>query len=468
MTDSHLKFKHSELKLVTSTCTSRIKTRCNVEILGNYIDTNEHVLGVKYINSNDHIIPSQFTHILKGRYIDKNDASKPKKKSSRKEKVTKRKDFSNQCSIIIQDSHTNDIANVKIFRNGNLVITGIKTSLGLDNIIEYIRDNVIRVHGHMEYYVPNTLEEITTTFKNSRKVLTMYDNAIPQIHSIVQQIAIEKHLQNPFESDDPLKLKIRTYFWIFMLIKYFNIKHIFNLISNIHDTSHTSHTSHTLHTLHDKLSSIEQRLMRCITKYLECWNDEKNAIIGDFSSTLDNPDCPPIIKYTQIESINSTFNVNFNINRLVLNNILNDKYKLTKEQIQNKTTSGIVSSQFNPTVFHGINITYRVVFDQFDQLVQFKKSQRFNDKYTDMKYRDITIFIFRNGKMNITSMVHEDRSDIIQNFSLHMLNDEYEQIFVDENVGITQTKNEPEYLYILDTHDQHMMYVRNSLIQPTQ
>jgi len=48
MSDSNLKFKHSELKLITSTCTSRIKTRCNVEILGNYIDTNEHVLGVKY------------------------------------------------------------------------------------------------------------------------------------------------------------------------------------------------------------------------------------------------------------------------------------------------------------------------------------------------------------------------------------------------------------------------------------
>ena len=148
---------------------------------------------------------------------------------------------------------------------------------------------------------------------------------------------------------------------------------------------------------------------------------------------------------------------------------MNDKYKLTKEQIQNKTTSGIISSQFNPTVFHGINITYRLVFDQFDQLVQFKNSQRFNDKYTDMKYRDITIFIFRNGKMNITSMIHEDRSDIIQNFSLHILNDEYEQIFVDENVGITHSsKNGPEYLYILDTHDQHMMYVHNSLIQPTQ
>jgi len=447
-----LNFKHSNLELVTTTCTAKINTNCNVELIGNYTDINDTVLGVKYINSNSNIISTAYTYILKGTYIEKNNVPKPRKRKTRKEKVTKRKDFSNQCSLIVTDRKTNDTANVKIFSNGKLVVTGIKSSECLDNIIEYVQNNIINTHGHIEYKIPESLEHITTTFKNSKSILRLYDISSPHIHYITQQLSTV----NPFTIEiTDVKRRVYSYFLIFMLIKYIGIETIFDLIKRIYD-KYITHQSPI------QFDNSEQQLIDLMIKYLYAWDIEKECISGDFSAILSTSPLPDI-EYTQIESINSTCTVDFNIDRLTMNNMLNDTYKLTKEQILDHSTSGIISSQFNPTVFHGINITYRLVFSQFDQLKQFKLSTRFNDKYDDMKYRDITVFIFRNGKINITSMIHEGCSHIIQDIILYIMNDLYQYIYTSSSDSI-QSANDPLYKYIIDIRNRHTMYVHNSLI----
>uniref|UniRef100_A0A6C0J268 TATA-box binding protein n=1 Tax=viral metagenome TaxID=1070528 RepID=A0A6C0J268_9ZZZZ len=121
----------------------RISTiTCNADI-GNDINLNLNILF-------NHLDVTEDTKIIWAQFLkDDNDMSKglyPKKKRKSKKDSTKKNRFDNQVTIIYK---FNDVymPNIKIFKNGNIQLTGIKDTKDTVTIVNEIIDNIKKIYN---------------------------------------------------------------------------------------------------------------------------------------------------------------------------------------------------------------------------------------------------------------------------------------------------------------------------------
>lgn len=172
----------------------RISTiTCNADI-GDNINLNLNVLFNNLeVLEDEKIIWSQF---LK----DENDMSKgvyPKKKRKSKKDTTKKNRFDNQVTIIYK---FNDIymPNIKIFKNGNIQMTGIKDTNDTIIIIDEIIRNIKKIYSFNPSIIKDDEDETKREKDDIIKTLKYQNFKIRMINSDFK-LYYDKELTEKFE-----------------------------------------------------------------------------------------------------------------------------------------------------------------------------------------------------------------------------------------------------------------------------
>lgn len=126
----------------------RISTiTCNADI-GNNINLDLSVLFNKI-----HIIENEgsLQGFIWAQYLkedtENNKGCYPKKRRKSKKNVMKKNRFDNQITIIFR-IHEKYLPNVKIFKNGNIQLTGIKDEKDTEYIVNHIIDEIKNIYNH--------------------------------------------------------------------------------------------------------------------------------------------------------------------------------------------------------------------------------------------------------------------------------------------------------------------------------
>jgi TATA-box binding protein (TBP) (component of TFIID and TFIIIB) len=133
-----MKVYFTEYKVSTITCNANIGNNIDIDlsILYEHITPNEENNNIIWIqNLRDN---SQFT---KGTY--------PKKIRNSKKKNKKKNRFDNQITIIFKID-TNYMPNIKIFKNGNIQLTGIKKTKDTDYIAYHIINKIKDIYNNID------------------------------------------------------------------------------------------------------------------------------------------------------------------------------------------------------------------------------------------------------------------------------------------------------------------------------
>lgn len=122
----------SDIELSCVVITIDINKELNLYVIAKYIEiSQEEIVGIKFKTRNKLIVRGEI----------KNNESKKKN--------SKRPDFSNQCSI--NYNYKDRIFNVKVFGNGNFVITGCKHKDESLDIVKCICSKMEKLNGILQY-----------------------------------------------------------------------------------------------------------------------------------------------------------------------------------------------------------------------------------------------------------------------------------------------------------------------------
>jgi TATA-box binding protein (TBP) (component of TFIID and TFIIIB) len=81
----------------------------------------------------------------------------PKKKRKSKKNKMKKNRFDNQVTIICKNNGY--MPNIKIFKNGNIQLTGIKNTTDTEVIVNHIIDNIINIYNNIDKDIINNRED---------------------------------------------------------------------------------------------------------------------------------------------------------------------------------------------------------------------------------------------------------------------------------------------------------------------
>jgi TATA-box binding protein (TBP) (component of TFIID and TFIIIB) len=189
----------------------RISTiTCNADI-GDDINLNLNILFNNLEVSDDkRIIWAQF---LK----DDNDISKgvyPKKKRKSKKDVTKKNRFDNQVTIIYKFNDTY-MPNIKIFKNGNIQLTGIKDTNDTKIIVDEIIKNIKNA-----YYIDNSI--LKDDENDNKRIKDTIIETLKYQNFKIRMINSDFKLYSNKELTDKFELKRKDVHKIFISDKYNN------------------------------------------------------------------------------------------------------------------------------------------------------------------------------------------------------------------------------------------------------
>jgi len=127
----------SPYRISTITCNANIGDNINLD-LGilfdnlNVVEDQEGIVWVQFLKDND--------DVNKGVY--------PKKRRKSKKNTLKKNRFDNQVTVIYRFNEKY-IPNVKIFKNGNIQLTGIKDVLHTEIIVNFIIEEIYRIYNNL-------------------------------------------------------------------------------------------------------------------------------------------------------------------------------------------------------------------------------------------------------------------------------------------------------------------------------
>jgi hypothetical protein len=142
----------SDIELSCVVITIDICKELNLYVISKYIEISpNHIVGIKFKTRNKLIVRGEI----------KNNESKKKN--------SKRPDFSNQCSINYK--YNNRVFNVKVFGNGNFVITGCKHKDESLEIVKSICSKIQNLNGILQYNLEeNDAIDYQSYLKNKKKM----------------------------------------------------------------------------------------------------------------------------------------------------------------------------------------------------------------------------------------------------------------------------------------------------------
>lgn len=368
------------LKLIIVTCKTQLNCQINLELLAKKLVLDDQIVGKKLLDVVNEGMIKRKTKTLRSR----------KTVAGRKKMV--RKDFSNQCTVVIKLSNPDKLLNLKIFGNGIIVITGGLSREDGRESIRLLKQKIIGLEDIYQIREQTTLgdhfDTLSTYLKYMNKnyliflkFFTLFGlNADLRLDLILNKKFVEKYTDQAQEipdsphqrlSCDPIKanlLKIensKDLEGFLRLVQVFNICHHYfpnKTFLEILDQPETHPIRVILRDLYD-LRPIRLPL-----------TFDEEQIRHEYEVTVEN--------------YNTMFNCGFQHNREILTQILNDKYK--KQGV-------ITSAKFEPSTYQGINVKYisRVLCSSECPSLGKKKS-------TKCLCKEISFLIFQEGNVIVT------------------------------------------------------------------
>ena len=166
----------SDIELSCVVITIDIHKELNLYVIAKYIDiSDECIVGIKFKTRNKLIVRGEI----------KNNESKKKN--------SKRPDFSNQCSI--NYNYKDRVFNVKVFGNGNFVITGCKHKDESLDIVKSICSKMENLSGILQYNLEESDAIDYESYVKNKKKMCFSENILQYIQRKYTAF-YEKFLEN--------------------------------------------------------------------------------------------------------------------------------------------------------------------------------------------------------------------------------------------------------------------------------
>lgn len=407
------------LQLIIITCKTYMNCCLNLDLIAKKLVLDDQIIGKKLLGV-----------VEEGFITSKNKAPKPEK--SKNKRHIFRKDFSNQCTIVVKIDGIIKKLNLKIFGNGKIVITGGLSPDDGKKAVMILREKIRHLSG--EYQIRNDIQ-----FSDLFEGLSVYIKYINKNYIVFLKffeilginldlrldLLLNKKVVEKYEDLDAYKINtvcdplkegmiagstkdIEAYL---RLIQVFNVCHLYFPNS----------------TLLEKLESKDPLVYRIINDLYELksvtlpltFNMEQ--FNQDFSVTTEN--------------YNTMFSCGIQINREVFTQILNQKYK--KPNL-------ISSAKFEPSNYQGINVKYVSRIMCHPSCTSGGKK-----KCTKCLCKEISFLIFQEGKIIITGGRTWDQLIDGYNVITGILKTEYHDITVTKDPrssASAQTANYPSHI----------------------
>lgn len=382
-----------ELKLIVTTCKAYLNCNINLELIAKKLILDEHIIGKKLVG------------IIEEGEIKKKSKVRTKKFKTRKR--TPRRDFSNQCTVIVRSNLPDKILNLKLFGNGKIVITGGLSKEEGKYGVSLLKQKIRNLEGTYKIKDTITLSDcfenliayikyITKNYLIFFKLFTIFDINV----NLKLDLLLNKKITNNYDSNeicDPVSAGILQCDSNKDMIGLIKAIQIFNICSQYF----------TNQLFIDKLCNVNDPIHRLIRDLF----DMKEQILP-VTFDMDRFDDDFMVT---IENYNTMFDCKFQIDREIFTHILNDKYQ----------KSGLIlSAKFEPSNYQGVNVKYisRIMCQPSCTSTGKKKSK--------CKCKEISFLIFQQGNIIVTGgRIWEQLIDGY-NVITGILRDEYDNIMV--------------------------------------
>lgn len=388
----------TQLQLIITTCKTHLNCNLNLKLLAEKILLDDKIIGKKLLG------------VVEEGLIKKKSKNCHPRRVTKPNKKTTRKDFSNQCTIIIQTDDPTRRINLKIFGNGKIVITGGLSGDDGHIAVQLLRDRILNL---TDTYRLDTTKKLRNCFTDCNqyikyieknylfflKIFSMYNIDL----DLRLDLVLDKKVLNTYGefNNDPSGIdKLVKYGSSIDLEKYVYMIQIYN-VCHLYFTNECllkklDDPTDPIHDLINKLFNLEEVVL---------------PVTFDINKLSDN-------FVVSVENYNTKFNSNFHNNREVFTQILNDKYK----------KSGLISSaKFEPSNYQGINVKYiSRIMCRPDCVSTGKK------KSSKCLCKDVSFLIFQEGNVIITGGRSWEQAIDGYNVITGILKAEYHNIVVEK------------------------------------
>jgi len=353
------------------------------------------------------------------------------------------------------------IINIKIFRNGKLMIVG---GLSTDDSIYSTNLFLNKISNISDQYKIDSKKKIEDIFKSTTKYMKFIKKNYLSIYYMFNIFNID--IDFMVSKILNIKDKCCLFTWKELLTNIYNCtdeyKDTFKQI-NIFD--YNQNTNNNEYSSYVVFSKIIQTLQMCLNyfdndeiilkikkgdhKFLHFINDLYNEKVVTIYPTF-NEEITTFI--TEIVNFNSQFACGYDINRRMLEKIINKKYH-----------DNIISCSFDPHTYQGVNILYKSnILDETEKTITNNKNSKNKKKYYN-NVSTVSIFTFQSGKVIITGSKIWEKNLDAYNFIKNILINEKENICIKNNDSYL-LENKCELLPIKIYDGEHIYLNSNEII----
>jgi TATA-box binding protein (TBP) (component of TFIID and TFIIIB) len=394
----------TELRLIIVTSKTHLDCNMNLELIAKKLVLDDKVIGKKLLG------------VIEEGLIKKKVKSPKKPKNGKKRS---RKDFSNQCTVIVRAPKSDKKLNLKIFGNGKIVITGGLSEEDGKYAVNILRERIRDVEDTYQIKqdfkfsdcFDSTAAYLKFIFKNYLiflKFFSMYQvNIDLRLDIVLNKKLVEKLSEYDSEICDPVKDDMLRCDDPSNLDKYLRLIQIFNIC----------HLYFPNDIFLDKLNKEDTHLVALIHELYSL-----KPVILPLTFSKDKFDNDFVVT---VENYNTMFHCGFQNNREVFTQILNNKYKL----------NGLIeSAKFEPSNYQGINVKYisRILCNPKCESLGKKKNNKCGCK-------EISFLIFQEGNIIITGGKSWRQLLDGYNVILNIIKDEYNDIVVEKPTKSSDT-----------------------------
>ena len=443
-----------ELELLIATCRIILNCHFNLDLIVKKIHLDNIFVGKKLIN----VLEDGDIKKTKKRKSKINDEEKQynddnKEKDGIDNNSSEREDFSNQLTLILNiESHiknldnsllsksienkisqkikseSKNIINIKIFRNGKLMIVG---GLSTDDSIYATNLFLNKISNISDQYKIDSNKKIEDIFKSTTKYMKFIKKNYLSIYYMFNIFNVD--IDFMVSKILNIKDKCCLFTWKELLTNIYNpkdeYKNTFKQYNIFNEYDESFYSSYII------FSKIIQTLQMCLNyfdndeiinkiknnddKFLHFINDLYNEKVVTIYPTF-NEEVTTFI--TEIVNFNSQFACGYDINRRMLEKIINKKYH-----------DNIISCSFDPHTYQGVNILYKSnILDENEKTVTNNKNSKNKKKYYN-NVSTVSIFTFQSGKVIITGSKNWEKNLDAYNFIKNILINEKENICIKNN-----------------------------------
>ena len=415
----------TELKLIIITCDVFLDCNLNLEIIARQLELDDQIIGKKLLD-----VTSDGPFKIKPK--PKPKPKKPSKNNSGED--SQRRDFSNQCTILVRPpGFTKDI-NLKVFGNGKIIICGSLSTGEGDLAIDIFRKKIKPLEYDYQILhdtkfsdfftnVRNYLKYIEKNYIIFLKLFSIYGvNINLQLDLVLNKKLVRKYqikdMNGKITEIDLHKQSLEDLIKQNIIIKgspkdcedYLKLIQVFNICHLYYNNTHF-------------LIKLNQSDDRVINLFNDLYNFQKKRLPVTFDIKKLDCDQNPVIK---INNYNTMFYSMYYLDRELFAQLLSNKYK-----------DIIASVKFEPCKYQGINAKY---ISRIHCTSDCKSTG--GKKTSSCPCKEISFLIFQAGKIIITGGRSWDQMIDGYNVITNILKDEYNSIMIEQKALSSDSSGE--------------------------